>query len=1404
MRLNKSHPIILFVVSVLVVEMLMPPALFAEVLLVFKEPELKVSSLGPDLDKLEARLKEDSVAVDLSTLPLLKPSAVGKNSFKEAKPTFKINDKKALLQTPKAVLNKANGRRIQLKYEPLKPSDSVNKARSLLEKNGLLRGKLINKLHDFFISTASADFEAPLIQDYPEISSYPVDFALKYSAGLQDEETGLFGTAGDFIQTYQTVDLAARFGLTNNDQFAAALQGLEHYEPKTTREKAVKVRYLRATNQNYDALVADLLSLKNSDGGYGFDPGHPSDLLTTIHVLRALNAVGYDADNTAVQALSYIASRVPASGALHFTSESNASYYLVNEVARVLKPYAGLSVGTDGNLINIDQKIAALVGFLEDQYDPATKRLNYSDDVIDLAMSLQTFELNDGLTADQRAALRDEVVRLQGIDGRFGDSYESTLEAARTLAQPDLVLTGMTAPANLINGTAATVTLSLKNAGYAPTKDIDLYLFADGVKLLELTNLDQQGLSLDPQETVNLNIALPNTKQFVGQTQLTFYIEAEGEARSDNNWRSQTLNFATASNGHSALPVYYTVRQYEWQGQPAILMDVAQKADANRAGYVLGWRAPGGSWSFGLFNPNNNVIFGGLPGLPFTEGSEIEITVGTVWNNNGSLSLNDYFNPGTRVTLTSNPVTQLGQVSGRTTVGAVGQSGLTVITGEVKSEKDGEYEIPNMRNGAAMFSVLDNAYQRLYTRAVIRPQLETPDVRIFTQLNPDNQAPQVTGLTVGNLVNGQLEYDQSVPLTVTVSDNLQVKAVDIYHYLPTQQLWSFVTTIAASGTQAVGEWNVPAQLGAGHKLRAVAWDYQGNTSAPFITPAFEIIPPAVGVVPGVSVEAAPGGVHIAWEEYVNGREDFSHFAVYRTEAANAQLAGLAPIITYQNLDRHFYHDLEVEVGRTYYYAVTAVHAGGVQNPAAQFVGSVTPQAPINNLVTDGVMEAAAVAPWRAWGSPTSWAKSVSDSYSGRRSIAVDSTTQHAGIQQLPLLVEAGHSYKYSFRYNLASGQLNTILGIKSSNADFEGRTTRLPPTDGQWESYERLFTVPDDFTSDFRVRLSIDHGTGFIDEVVLEEVGAPPIIRDGAMELEGGDYWSRWGSAGQWEKTTESVHAGSQSLRISGTGGGVYQSYIPVEAGLSYQFSFWYKVDSGLLNNILGIRSANLDFEGKTTRFGSTNGTWVRFQRDFTVPEDFVGPFIARFSIKNGTSYIDDVSIVEIPARLALSDGNMEGENLGPWRGYAGPGVLQKISDSVHGGLRSLYLETVRDTVVGHREDGGVQQLNLDLVPGQRYKLSFWYRLRGQVEPRIGNGTSNRDFEFNEFVDDHANWPILGSADVWTFYQRQFVAPNSDDLRLVFDVTDGEGIYDAQGVAVEYRDYDYAQFWLDDIRIDSL
>ena len=93
-----------------------------------------------------------------------------------------------------------------------------------------------------------------------------------------------------------------------------------------------------------------------------------------------------------------------------------------------------------------------------------------------------------------------------------------------------------------------------------------------------------------------------------------------------------------------------------------------------------------------------------------------------------------------------------------------------------------------------------------------------------------------------------------------------------------------------------------------------------------------------------NLQAAPGtkGIVLTWDAYIDVTGNFDHFNIYRATSNFTNVTGMMPIdSTITNVNATTFTDALLDPGTQYYYAVTAVDVGGIENKEVNAVGPVT-------------------------------------------------------------------------------------------------------------------------------------------------------------------------------------------------------------------------------------------------------------------------------------------------------------------------------------------------------------------------------------------------------------------------------------------------------------------------------
>lgn len=697
---------------------------------------------------------------------------------------------------------------------------------------------------DFLLSLVATPANAyyqpttPIIGYYEGIEKNTVENALYYLAQIQNED----GSWGDYSQYELTAGLAfilSQYNKYGNDQYALAINYLKNTAPKNNREKAIKAWVLICFSEEYQSLLDDLLTRQNPDGGYGIDDNYASDVETTLWVLAAF----WKADSTVLPAsLSYILARIQADGSMRYSSDANPSYYLMNKTAEYLQPFGQVSQTTQ-------DKLNLLVNYLAGKYDLEQGSLANTNDVVDELMTLQTLK-SYSLSPDKQTSLTEKIKAQQASNGSFGSSLYAQLSAFKALPQSDLIITNLQSTGSLINGQAASFEVTIKNIGYLASGNFKLYNFVDGYKINDGYTFNS--LSPGGQATITVNFDTILTRQIIGNAEIKLYAEADNEFNYANNWKTASFIFTANISGLPALPLYYIAHRHSADGQPLINIRWSQKEDPNRLNYVIAYRLDGTEdWSYyGVNNSWNGAFFGVFP-----EDSVYEVTAGVLRLDGTTV---DRFSTDiTTIKMSGNDSKYSGNATGYVTVDNTRAAGLRTFGYSVSgtSDSSGNVNYVNAPNGATVAWVdtdVAKQYDQLRTKFIIPNGGTTSDIRLFTHLKDDAVSPTVSSFAIGYGGTTTFKNQRSVDLLGAYSDNVAVKDADFYYFDPVENTWLYLGSDDVSGSQGIFSWYIPdTLLGAGYKIKTIAYDYQGNASAPAEWGVFTIID---GSSPGGTIQ----------------------------------------------------------------------------------------------------------------------------------------------------------------------------------------------------------------------------------------------------------------------------------------------------------------------------------------------------------------------------------------------------------------------------------------------------------------------------------------------------------------------------------------------------------------------
>lgn len=319
---------------------------------------------------------------------------------------------------------------------------------------------------------------------------------------------------------------------------------------------------------------------------------------------------------------------------------------------------------------------------------------------------------------------------------------------------------------------------------------------------------------------------------------------------------------------------------------------------------------------------------------------------------------------------------------------------------------------------------------------------------------------------------------------------------------------------------------------------------------------------------------------------------------------------------------------------------------------------------------------------------------------GKLHIVESNGAYSAADQNIGLV--AGKTYSYSITVTKNSGNSlylqqggNTTIATMGSSNTYTG--TFIATSEGAWQGYIRIkaATAAEDW---------------LIDNVVIQQINLPAsggtvtnLLVDGNMEASGTTGWT--GLNATLSKQTTSPHSGSQLLRVTSTGGGVFPWASKtgfLTAGKIYRISGYARSDGNAGIRIYHNAGSNLLWTG------TTSTTWQPFDVVFVAALTDI-----RLGSQTATvgQYVefDDVVITEDniirPGEL-VQDGGLESwsdaTHLNNWTFTATTSINQDTTTCPG----TSGTNAVREDVDAGGYMGLVQ--NGVLATGKTYKISFW------------------------------------------------------------------------------------------------
>ncbi len=662
--------------------------------------------------------------------------------------------------------------------------------------------------------------------------------ALQYILDYQNADGSWGNATTSFMTTVAVLD--ALFAV---DEKGTAYQGgvswIESYLADNSDYLAEQTRITwqsGATTTPADMAQTLAYNLDEFTGGFPVARGYQSDTLTTAKVLRALHETHYqdfgsNPDLTKSLALYYLVQIKRFDNRWSAFDSGVSSIPVTIEAIQALLPYkGGQLVGFGATQIAINDTLLPALNALK-----TTQSANgsWNGDVLDTALALYTLKkanMTPVYVAEGAAFLENAQVPV----GNIGNLY-TTAQALRALAHPgaasgNLAILDIIPKTTLQTGLSATIEVRIKNNGNSTVDNAVLHMVADSF-VAQSFDFAASDISIEPGQTLHLNIQITSTSGYVGDVVFDFFVEGKDGIIHQGARLKKTLTFAPTAENMPGLPIYFIAHKYVFSGQPAINVRWGLKSDPNRDSYLVLWRLSGTTtWST---LPISNTSNGGYL-YPFAENGQYEVTVGAAASDGRII----YYNTPVLIkTSASSTKYAAGSVSGT----------LKDLSGPVPTVLFSTGNNLSTTNSNGAIALTGFPYGRgwiLPRHFLYEPYVTTfeladtalADFSAYTNKLPDTANPTITYLAIAG------EFDYSIPnaepeiIHLGVSDDVgdTVESATFSFFDPHDNLWHLLGTMQGPLSGTVGyTWDIPStMLGTEYKIKAIVRDYSGKESAP--------------------------------------------------------------------------------------------------------------------------------------------------------------------------------------------------------------------------------------------------------------------------------------------------------------------------------------------------------------------------------------------------------------------------------------------------------------------------------------------------------------------------------------------------------------------------------------------
>jgi len=305
----------------------------------------------------------------------------------------------------------------------------------------------------------------------------------------------------------------------------------------------------------------------------------------------------------------------------------------------------------------------------------------------------------------------------------------------------------------------------------------------------------------------------------------------------------------------------------------------------------------------------------------------------------------------------------------------------------------------------------------------------------------------------------------------------------------------------------------------------------------------------------------------------------------------------------------------------------------------------------------------------------------------------------------------------------AKGNTDTISSISIHLDSLDNApvaTVALPPTAG-WGSLETV-EVPWPATSGnhaIYVSFGGSFGVANVDSIRIgtEPPASPNLISNGTFESGNTNGWYGWGGSSLTASSAQK-RSGTYSMLRAGGGTAATNVTSQVQAGVSYQMSFWVRIEGAATSNVNITRALDCG-SGDQYAWVASNGSipagsWTELAGTVAIPANCNLTSLQLYAEGPGAGvslYIDDVTLYGPPpgSQNLISNGTFESGNTNGWFGWGGS-VLTANTTQYHGGTYSM-----------RRAGGGTAATDVTSVvqAGKTYAASFWVLIEGAATSNV-------------------------------------------------------------------------------------